>query len=949
MQRDMTPQRWRQIEELYYAARKRPVADRAAYLAEACRGDEHLRREVESLLAQDPTGKNILSHPAASLLPDVSNSRGGLIEQVGPYKIEGLLGKGGMGVVYRALDTKLNRPVAVKFLSDELADAAARRRFQREAQTASSLNHPHIITVHDAGELETQQYLVTELVDGGTFRDWTKTERRDWRQIVELLVGVADGLATAHEAGILHRDVKPENILISRSGYAKLADFGLAKLAEAPPGDITRTVTEHGTRPGVAVGTIPYMSPEQAAGKPLDARSDIFSFGVVLYEALSGQRPFAGTTDLELLQTIIHGSAQPLPTEVPASLRTVVEKALEKNPGDRYQSMREMVVDLRRLLRSSAETATPPQQRSLWPWKWAAPVAVLLVAGGAAWKFWPRTGPRSTIPDPSSFIQLTSFTDSVVEPVLSPDGRMLAFYRSSSRFETSGDIWLKLLPNGEPIRVTHDPRPKYNIAFSPDGSRIAYSVFPAASKLFDTYTVSTFGGDSQRFLPNSAGLSWLDERHLLFSQIKTGIHMGIVTANADRSSLREVYFPSLERGMAHYSYLSPDRKWILLQEMNPAWRPCRLVPFSGGSEGREVGPPGATCTAAAWSPDGKCMYLGVQVAGRYHLWRQDFPDGRPEQITFGSNEEMGIAMAPDGQSLITSIVTHQNAIWVHDPQGDRAISTEGYAEYARPVFSRDGKRLYYLMRRESPESPAELWRTDLDSGNSEVVAPGVSMREFDISKDEKQVVFFTQPAGQPSELWIAALDRNTPPRRIASGVDAPHFGPNGEVFFRVAEGKLLYVDVVAEDGSGWRKALPGPVLGFNDVSPNGQFLSGAAAVPNITPPPIVIFPLNGNSPIPICYTLCEPTWSQDGHYLYLRIADDSGQNRNNSRTVSIPLPPGQILPRLTPELIRDPAGWAKMPGVKVTDGVRLAPGPNPSTYAYIKPSFHANLYRIPLR
>ncbi len=195
------------------------------------------------------------------------------------------MGEGGMGVVYRALDTKLNRPVAIKFLSNEFADAAARHRFQREAQTASSLNHPHILTVYDTGEFEGRQYLVTEFVDGGTLKTWTRSAKRTWREIVELLTGVADGLAVAHAAGILHRDIKPENILISQSGYAKLADFGLAKLAEGSDSDLTRTLTEGRTRPGVIIGTIPYMSPEQAAGKPVDARSDIFSFGVLLYEA----------------------------------------------------------------------------------------------------------------------------------------------------------------------------------------------------------------------------------------------------------------------------------------------------------------------------------------------------------------------------------------------------------------------------------------------------------------------------------------------------------------------------------------------------------------------------------------------------------------------------------------------------------------------------------------
>src|SRR2546422_11522058 len=179
-----------------------------------------------------------------------------------------------MGVVYRARDTRLNRPVAIKFLSDELADAATRRRFQREAQMASSLNHPHILTVYDAGEFEGRQYLVTEFIDGGTLEDWVREEKRTWPQIVELLTGIADGLAAAHAAGILHRDIKPANILVARNGYAKLADFGLAKLAEDAKTDATETLTAGRTRPGGILGTIAYMSPEQASGRALDTRSD---------------------------------------------------------------------------------------------------------------------------------------------------------------------------------------------------------------------------------------------------------------------------------------------------------------------------------------------------------------------------------------------------------------------------------------------------------------------------------------------------------------------------------------------------------------------------------------------------------------------------------------------------------------------------------------------------
>jgi serine/threonine protein kinase len=274
---------------------------------------------------------------------------------IGVYRVDGVLGQGGMGIVYRAMDTKLRRPVAIKFLSAALGDPQARRRFQQEAETASSLNHPHIVTVHDVGEHEGGQYIVSELVEGGTLEDWlTSHPQRTSRQTVELLIGVADAIAAAHAAGVLHRDIKPGNILIDANGYAKLADFGLAKLL-APSMHDGASGAALGTVAGVVVGTVAYMSPEQATGQPLDARSDVFSFGVVLYEALAGRRPFEAGNDLELLKTIVHGAPPPLPNDVPEQLRNAVERALEKDPADRYQSMRDLVSDLRRLARRGSQ------------------------------------------------------------------------------------------------------------------------------------------------------------------------------------------------------------------------------------------------------------------------------------------------------------------------------------------------------------------------------------------------------------------------------------------------------------------------------------------------------------------------------------------------------------------------------------------------------------------
>jgi formylglycine-generating enzyme required for sulfatase activity/dienelactone hydrolase len=388
----MSFERQEQIQSLYRAALERPASERFAFVAEHSNGDPDLRLAVESLLSKPDA--------TAVAYPPVGVAVGTVI---GSYRIDGVLAGGGMGVVCRATDTKLNRPVAIKFLSADLFDANARRRFQQEAQMASALNHPHILTVYDVGELDGRQYLVTELVDGGTLADWLHDRRpHGWRQCVELLIGVADGLAAAHAAKILHRDIKPANILISKSGYAKLADFGLAKTTE---GVGSAEPAEPRTAAGTVLGTIAYMSPEQASGLPLDERSDVFSFGVVLYELLSGRRPFSGATDLALLQTVIHASPAPLDESLPAPLRAIVEKAIEKDPADRYQTMRDFVVDLRRVARAAAQhrdhslgdsvlvsgevAASPAKRRRLSPTGAALVAIVAVVVVGAGW-LWQR-------------------------------------------------------------------------------------------------------------------------------------------------------------------------------------------------------------------------------------------------------------------------------------------------------------------------------------------------------------------------------------------------------------------------------------------------------------------------------------------------------------------------------------------------------------------------------
>jgi DNA-binding winged helix-turn-helix (wHTH) protein/Tol biopolymer transport system component len=542
-----------------------------------------------------------------------------------------------------------------------------------------------------------------------------------------------------------------------------------------------------------------------------------------------------------------------------------------------------------------------------------------------------------------SYTQITNFTDSAVAPALSPDGRMVAFYRSDTWFLTPDQIYVKLLPEGEPVQITNDPRLKYGLAFSPDGSRIAYTTYTGEDDVWRTFTVSPLGGEPTLLLSNAAGLTWLDQRRILFSEIQTGIHMGIVTATENRSEHRKVYFPQHERMMAHYSYASPDHQWALVAEMDPGWQPCRLISLRGASESRQVGPRGQ-CTSAAWSPDGRWMYFSADVDSSHHLWRQRFPGGQPEQITYGPTEEDGVAVAPEGRSLITSIGLEESAVWIHDKQGDRALSSEGYVRPSSLRFSSDSRFLYYLMRHDSPASSSELWRRELESGKSEVVLPGISMMEYDVSNDGKEVVFSSQPPGKASQLWLAHLDGSLPPTLIASrGERTPHFGPDPRVIFQFTDGKANYIGQIRKDGSQRSELVPYPVSDLGAISPDRRWI--LADVPLANENAIMAIPIGGGSSRRVC-SYCNADWAPNGKFFYVGLTSNSLTTRG--KTVAIPLPKGEMLPSLPSSGISGPEDAKALRGARLLDAWLISPGPNPSIFAYVKTTGHRNLYRIPV-
>jgi serine/threonine protein kinase/Tol biopolymer transport system component len=928
--------RWQQIEELYHSALEKDAEARATFLMEACAGDEALQREVESLLFHDDQNKSFLKGPAIEAAAKTMGRKisGTLVgSQVGPYQIVAHLGTGGMGVVYRAHDSKLGRDIAIKTLPGEFArDPDRLARFRREARMLASLNHPNIAAIYDLEESGEVVCLVLELIEGETVRGPLPIEKA-----LEYAGQVAQALEAAHDKGIIHRDLKPANVKVTSDDRVKVLDFGLAKAIwsadDRDLSQLTTAVTGLETVAGNIVGTPGYMSPEQAQGKEVDKRTDIWAFGCLLYELLAGKRAFQENTVPETIAAVLEHEPEwkALPRGTPSNIRELLRRCLEKDTGRRLDNI------------GDARATIEQAQRGTKYWLAVAAVALATLVIGAT--LWMRRPARP--PDRSQWVQLTKLPDSVTQPALSPDGKMVAFIRGDVRFIGPGEIYVKMLPDGQPVQLTHDGAEKMSPVFSPDGARIAYTTLDPVEFTWDTWVVPTLGGQPQRWLRNASGLVWTGPQRVLFSEIKKGIHMGIVAAEESRIGAHDVYLPTEERAMAHRSYMSPDGKWVLLVEMDKDhhWVPCRVVPTDGSSPGRQVGPSGAACTSGAWSPDGRWMYYNSLAGGLYHIWRQRFPDGQPEQITSGTTEEEGIAMSPDGRSVVTAVGIQSNSIWVHNARGDRQISLEGNS--SNPKFTPDGKRLCYQIQQEAPTEfqyntglTNVVWVADLESGRSEPLVPGIQALDYDLSQDGQQMVLEVHDREGKAQLWLAPFDRQAAPRPIPNAEGRrPRFGPLGEIFFVGTSG---YVYRIHPDGTGMRKALEQPVLMLEAVSPDGQWIIVWSTLPDRGTAANLAFPLHGGKPLLIAGRI-RWEWSAGGRFLTL----EEGQI-TKGHTYIIPLPPGQALPRIPVGGFHFEQEIARLPGARKIEAMGVVPGPSSDVYAFYRNTTQRNLYRIPI-
>ncbi|MGA2271077.1 MAG: protein kinase [Bryobacteraceae bacterium] len=732
-------------------------------------------------------------------------------QPISHYEILEKLGEGGMGVVWRARDTRLNRLVAIKTLpAGKLADEGRQRRFIQEAQAASALNDPNIVTIYEIASANGTDFIVMEYVDGKTLGQLIPKRGMRLEEILCYAIQIAGAMAKAHAAGIVHRDLKPGNIMINAEGRVKLLDFGLAKLTEpnppgAPDDDApTRTLQAH-SEEGSIVGTAAYMSPEQAESKPVDARSDIFSFGAVLYEMATGTRAFQGDSKLSTLSAVLRENPKP-PSQavpgVPRELDRIIARCLRKDPARRFQDMLDLKVALEELKEESdsgtADMAAggtgAPRAKTRPRLVLAAAAVALLVAAAAAWFF---LRPASKPLPPMQSVPLTTYTGIQGHPSFSPDGSQVAFDWTGEKGDHL-DIYVKLVEGGTPLRLTTSPAPAGRPAWSPDGRQIAF--LRAGGVL---YSISPLGGPERKLTDALvASLAWMpDSQSLLVSSAKSAGELhSIFQLSLRTGEMRQVTSPPPQANPGDGDYtpaVSPDGRTLAFLRFVRADEDVYVQPLAGGPA-RRLTQRSQQLGGLIWASNREVLFSST-AAGSISMWRM-VADGSSEQqpvlgVLDGARDP-AISHPANGPSRLayTRIAADSN-IWRMEiaPNARDGVRTVAQPasiiastrEDISPQFSPDGKRIVFASGR---DGYSEIWVAASDGSGAAQLTTLKSPRSGSPrwSPDGKQIVFDSLASGN-SDIWMVGSEGGSPKQLTTepSNDARPGFSRDGRwIYFR---------------------------------------------------------------------------------------------------------------------------------------------------------------------
>jgi eukaryotic-like serine/threonine-protein kinase len=745
----------------------------------------------------------------------------------GPYEVREALGAGGMGEVYRARDTRLGREVALKVLPAEVAgDLERRRRFEREARAVAALSHPGVLALHDVGEADGRVFIITELLEGETLRARLQRGPAACERVAEWGAAAAEALAAAHGQGIVHRDVKPENLFLTRDGRLKVLDFGLAKeLVDGPPGREDPTLPSP-TRAGLVLGTLGYLSPEQARGEPVDARSDIFSLGCVLYEAVAGRRAFGGRTSQDLIAAVLKDDPPDVASirpEVPPALSRVVQRCLAKEREARFQSASDLAFALRSIPQGSGTAVARTASAARQSWRgWVIGLGLGFAGVGAG--YWLR--PAEELRDPT-VLALTPGTSREASPVISPDGKFVAYLASAGG---RTDLWVKFVGGGPAVNLTATSGLEVQsqatiggLEISPDGSAIALQAGSAREPKIRRgiwLIPAPLGGPPRKLVDWGAGLRWsADGSRILYMRPDPASGDAILVARSDGGDER-VVLPPTGGVHAHEPAWSPDGAWIYFDRGLTAnqeapteiWR----VRSGGGAAERVVATQGVA-QSPLLTPDGRVLiYAGDQSGGALNLWWRPLRGGRERRLTRGVGDYVAPRISRDGGRLVCEARTSTGslrAVDVNAATGGLGQALTAGAEDAAPSSARSGRVAFSSAR----NGTRDIWICEADGTNPR---PLTSDPESDtrpaISPDGSRVAFVSNRGGGRG-LWLVPADGGAPRRLVAADVlDRPSWSSDGRRLVYAAAGANAEAGlwVISADGGS-----PSPIPGVRGRCP----------------------------------------------------------------------------------------------------------------------------------